>query len=63
MATGRPSATRAHGQRADHVVCLETREGQHLHAERFARLVHERDLLGEIRRHRRAVGLVVVAQL
>ena len=53
----------AHGERADDVICFETREGQHLHAERFARLVHVRDLLGEVGWHRRAIGLVVVAQL
>ena len=52
-----------HGKRADDVICLETRECQHLHAERFARLVHVPDLFGEVRWHRRAVGLVVVAQL
>ena len=32
----------AHRQRADHVVGFEAGEGEHLHAERLARLVHER---------------------
>ena len=52
-----------HGQRADHVVGFEACEGQHLNAECLARLVHERDLLGQVRWHRRAVRLVVVAHL
>ena len=46
-------------QRADDVVGLEAFVGEDRHAERFARLVDPRDLLGEIGRHRRAVGLVV----
>ena len=46
-------------QRSDHVVGFEPLVGEDRNAERFARLVHPRNLLGEIRRHRRAVGLVV----
>ena len=63
IATGPAFGDGAHRQRADHVVGFEAGEGEHLHAERFARLVHERDLLREIRRHRRAIGFVVVAHL
>ncbi len=47
------------GQRADDVVGLEALARQDRHAHRLAGLVHPRDLLGQIARHRRAVGLVV----
>ena len=46
-------------QRSDHVVGFEPLVGEDRYAERLARLVDPRNLLGEIRRHRRAVGLVV----
>ena len=47
------------GKRADHVVGFEAREGENRDAEGFTRFVDPRNLLGEIRRHRGAVGLVV----
>ena len=50
-------------QRADHVVGLVALRGDDRHTERLAGLVHPRDLLGEIRRHRRAIGLVVGDQI
>ena len=59
IATSKPAADRLRRQRPDHVVGLVALRGEDRHAHRFARLVHPRDLLGEIARHRRAVGLVV----
>ena len=50
-------------QRADHVVGLVASRGDDRHAERLAGFVDPGDLLGEIRRHRRAVGLVVGDEL
>ena len=49
----------AHGEGPDHVVGLVALVCHDGHAERFARAVHEGNLLGELVRHRRAVGLVV----
>ena len=46
-------------QRADHVVGFEAFARQNRHAHGFAGFVHPRNLLGQVRRHRRAVGLVV----
>ena len=48
---------------ADDVVGFEALARQDRHAHRFARLVHPRNLLGQIRGHGRAVGLVVGGQL
>ena len=48
-----------HRQRPDDVVGFVALGGQDSDAERLARGVHHRDLLGELVRHRRAVGLVV----
>ena len=47
------------GQRADDVVGLEALVRQDRHAHRLAGLVHPRDLLLQILRHRGAVGLVL----
>src|SRR5436190_1019555 len=46
-------------QRPDHVVGLVALRREDRHAHRLAGLVHPGNLLGEIARHRRAVGLVV----
>ena len=46
-------------QRADHVVRFVALGRDDRHAERFTGLVDPRNLLREIRRHRRAIGLVV----
>ena len=54
---------RSHRQRADDIIGFEADEREHLHTERFARLMHERDLFREVRRHRCPIGFVVVAQL
>ncbi len=51
------------GERADHVVGLVAGGGDDRDAERFARLVHPLDLLGEIVGHGRARRLVVVDEL
>src|SRR6188472_152473 len=54
---------RLHRQRADDIVGLEGLRGEDRHAERFTRLVHPRNLFGEVGRHRRPVGLVVGGHL
>ena len=59
IATSKPVRARPRRQRADHVVGLEPLGRDDRHAERFAGLVHPRDLLGEIVRHGGAVRLVV----
>ena len=46
-------------QRPDHIVGFVALGGEDRHAERLARRVHHRDLLGELVRHRRAVRFVV----
>ena len=63
MATSNPVRARLYRQRADDVVGLVALVGEDRNAERFTRLAHERDLLGEVGRHRRAVGLVVGREL
>ena len=51
------------GQRAEHVVRLERLVCEHRHAQRLACFVHVRDLLAQVRRHRRPVRLVVGGEL
>ena len=51
------------GERTDHVVRLEALGRQNRHAQGFTGFVDPRNLLGQIRRHRRAVRLVVGGQL
>ena len=58
-----PGRARLRGQRADDVVGLERLVREDGHAQRLARLVHVRDLLAQIGRHRRTIGLVVGGQL
>jgi hypothetical protein len=54
-----PCGERLFGKRTDDVVGLEALRRQDRHTERFACFVHPGNLLGEIRRHRRTIGLVV----
>ena len=63
IATSKPAVDRLGRQRADHVVRLVALGGDDRYAERFAGLVDPRNLLGEIGRHRRAIGLVVGDQV